>query len=296
MLERIRYVNSAGEALEFGANGIYVNENDLRDWTWSYSTEYSKIRNLTRKRDERTLPVRIWAESEQQGLALKNRLHDITEVDVVAGVPGRLYVGDWYISCYVVGSAKSDYLASKRILAVDLTLAVESGSWYSSQVISYSGRTSLESAVVGEALVGFAQVGSTGGEDIGGTLYPYDYDYPRAYAFSTQADYLVNDCAAPCSWKLTVHGPAANPAVTIGDTVHKLQYVIPAGAYVEIDSRERTITMYSASGATTNLFRFRDKVDDVFALIPSGTHWIRWNGDYVFSLELYKERSEPRWT
>lgn len=297
MLERVRYVNSRGETLEFGTNGIYVNENDLRDWEWSYSTDYNRIRGLTRKRNERTLPVQIWAKTEAQGIAIKNQLHDVTEVDVVAGTPGRLYIGDWYTPCYVVGSEKRNYLTSKRILSVTLTLAVETGSWYCSEVINYSDMGSLTSAVVGKALVGFAKVGSTGNADDAtvGTG-SYNYDYPNSYPFSSKSNFLFNDCAAPCAWKITVHGLAANPAITIGDVVHRLNYIVPSGAYVEIDSRDRTIILYHADGTTENLFRYRDKIDDIFAAIPSGAHWTSWNGDYSFSIELYKERSEPRWT
>lgn len=299
MLEKIKYVNSRGESIVFGEHGIYVNENTLRDWEWEYNDTYGRIRGLRRKKNERTLPVQIWAESESRGVAIKNRLHDITEVDVVAGSPGRLYVGDWYLPCYVIKSVKGDYLASKRSLAVTLTLAVDSGSWYCTETINFSDQGSgLTSAVVGKALVGFAQVGDSGVSTAAANTETgsYPYDYPTGYSFSTHTDYLVNDCAADAAWKIIVHGPAANPAITIGDTVHRLNYTIPAGAYAEIDSRERSIVLHTAGGATASLFRYRDKVDDIFATVPSGSHFITWNGDYAFSVELYKERSEPEWT
>lgn len=298
MLEKVKYVNSRGESIVFGENGIYANENTLRDWEWEYSTTYGRIRGLQRKRNTRTLPVRIWAESEARGVSIKNRLHDITEVDVAAGTPGRLYIGDWYLPCYVVKSVKGDYLISKRMLSVTLTLAVESGSWYCSEAFNFNDQgSSLTQAIVGKALVGYAQVGDSGvsiaaAVDTGS----YPYDYPKGYSFSTHTDFIVNDCAADCAWKITVHGPAANPAITIGDAVHRLNYTIPAGAYVEIDSRERTITLHTGGVTTENLFRYRDKVDDIFAAVPSGTHFIAWNGDYAFSIELHKERSEPKWT
>lgn len=612
MLEKIKYVNSRGESIVFGEHGIYVNENTLRDWEWEYNDTYGRIRGLRRKKNERTLPVQIWAESESRGVAIKNRLHDITEVDVVAGTPGRLYVGDWYLPCYVIKSVKGDYLASKCSMTVTLTLAVDSGSWYCTETINFSDQGSgLKSAVVGKALVGFAEVGNDGsgasaeelttypmdraftiegatiqegsgtpsasnvrpikGRGVNGCVvldgstdeawskyttttvqtkssvfyvevedsamalgssfcssfrntgesainawhaqndgqtmlytdhpertrkyfrwggpdatvedfrayldenpvtlwytkatsaYPqsveatyvcfsdefaggvyranavrlhkplfegdkvltnvdrngvssyvrvskwvhrpldgtttgrkftsyaagnyamiqlgnhkgggevicshapsdnasgvwlgssgmaymltalpssvtsldtantwlaaqyeagtpvtilyeleeplysamgsavaladlpdsYRYDYPKGYSFSARADYIVNDCAADAAWKILVHGPAANPAVTIGGVVHRLNYTIPAGAYAEINSRERAITLFTASGATASLFRYRDKVDDIFAPVPPGSHFISWNGDYAFSLELYKERSEPKWT
>lgn len=300
MLETIKYVNSRGETIVFGEAGIYVNENDLRDWEWEYNTTYGRIRGLQRKRNERALPVCIWAESETSGVAIKNRLHDVTEVDVVAGEPGRLYVGDWYIPCYVVKSEKADYLISKRMLAVTLTLAVDSGSWYCSEVVNFGDQssTALETAIVGKALVGYAKVGTDGtltASTRSAADGSYPYDYPKGYSFAKHADHLVNDCAAPCAWKITIHGPAANPAITIGGVVHRLNYTIPVGAYVVIDSRERTILMY-AGGTPINLFRYRDKVDDIFTAVPPGTHFTTWNGDYSFSVELHKERSEPKWT
>lgn len=300
MLEKIKYVNSRGDSLVFGENGIYVNENTLRDWEWEYNSTYGRIRGLQRRRNERTLPVRIWAESEARGVAIKNRLHDVTEVDVVAGEPGRLYVGDWYIPCYVTKSVKGEYLVSKRMLSVTLTLAVDSGSWYCSEITNFNNQSSsLESAMVGKALVGFAKVGNDGTSAVAAAeaeSSSYPYDYPKCYNFSAHADHLVNDCAAPCAWKIIVHGLAANPAITIGGVVHRLNYVIPKGAYVVIDSRERTITMHTEGGAAVNLFRYRDKVDDIFLAVPSGSHYITWNGDYAFSIELFKERSEPKWT
>lgn len=299
MLEKIKYVNSRGESIVFGEQGIYVNENTLRDWEWEYSSTYGRIRDLQRKKIDRTLPVLIWAETEIQGVAIKNRLHDVTEVDVVAGTPGRLYVGNWYLSCYVTKSVKGDYLISKRQLTVTLTLAVDSGSWFCTEVVNFSDQSSsLTSALVGRALVGYAKVGddgiSTTAEESQVSSYPYDY--PKGYSFSAHTDYIVNDCAADAAWKLIVHGPAANPAITIGETVHRLNYIIPADTYAEINSRERTITLCTASGAIENLFRYRDKADDIFAPVPSGSHFISWNGDYTFGLELYKERSEPKWT
>lgn len=295
MLERVRYVNSRGESMDFGAAGIYVNENDLRDWEWTYSTEHNRIRGLSHKLPTKTLPIKIWSDTDDEGTAIKNRLHDLTEVDVVAGTPGRLYVGEWYQYCYVVKSEKSGYLTSRRILSIDLTLAVESGPWYCSQLETYGDQTGLESAVVGDALVGFAQVGAVDNLAADADL-SYPYDYPTDYAVSGENNYLVNDCVAPCAWKITIQGPAANPSITIGEDVHRLHYEIPPHCYVEIDSRERTITLTNALGETSNLFRYRDKEEDIFARIDSGTHWLRWNGEYNFTVELYKERSEPLWT
>lgn len=295
MLEKIKYVNSRGEVLRFGENGIYVNENDLRDWEWSYDTGYGRVRNLSRKQKTRSLPVMIWAPTEAQGLALKNRLHDIVEVDAVAGSPGRIYIGDWYLYCYVVASAKSNYLLNKGILEAKLTVIPDKSVWYCSQLETFGGQTGLISAVVGQALVGFAQVGAS--SNIGGESFiRYDYDYPRGYKLDGNNAYLVNDSVSDCDWKIIIHGPADNPVIDIGGASHYLEYEIPDKHYVEIDSRQRTITLKGDGVEDVNLFRYRDKENDIFARISSGASRLEWNGEYTFSVELYKERSEPLWT
>lgn len=297
MLEKIRYVNNRGEVLNFGANGIYVNENDLRDWEWKYDTSYGRIRSFSRSAITRTLPVEIWAASETDGLSIKNRLHDVTEVDVLAETPGRLYVGDCYMLCYITASKKSNYLMSRRILSVKLTVAASEGVWYQENKFWFGGKTGLSSALVGEALVGYAKVGSDGGEVVD-TSIVYDYDYPRGYDVDEEdySGHVVNDFRTPCHFRLEVQGYAANPEVVIGPDAHKLNYTAVAGQTIVVDSRERTIKAINSDGLVVNLFRYRDKEADIFAPIPEGAHNVTWNGDFLFILTLYKERSEPLWT
>lgn len=295
MLEKLRYVNSRGEVLNFGENGIYVNQNDLRDWDWAYSTTYGRIRQFKRSTVTRTLPVQIWAASEAKGLEIRNRLHDVTEVDVIAETPGRLYVGDCYMLCYITGSKKSNYLTSKRVLSLTLTVAASVGVWYQESSFWFGARQNLDAATVGEAVVGFARVGAGASSS---AVYPYDYDYPRGYKSAAEQhdDKVVNSFLVPCGFRLEISGPAANPEVIIGADSHKLNYNVISGQTLVVDSRDRTIKIVGADGRETDAFRFRDKKADIFAAVPAGAHSVSWNGDYMFSLILYKERSEPLWT
>lgn len=299
MLERIKYVNSQGEELDFGINGLYVNENDLHDWEWSYDTTYGKIRQFSRKQSTRKLPVKVWADTDSAGAVIKNRLHDVTQVDVIAGTPGRLYVGEYYMPCYITASSKSNYLRSAS--AADITLTVvpnQCCAWLHETETWFGQSYGLSSAVVGTALVGFAVVGSDGTTDSGSTLDSYPYDYPTGYDAMTsgQGSHVFNDSLAPCGWKIVVKGPAENPAIVIGDDEHKLVYTIDEGETIEIDSRSRTIEAISATGVRTNIFRYRDKTRDIFAQVLPGSHQVSWNGYYVFGITLYSERGEPLWT
>lgn len=588
MLEKIRYVNSHGDEMVFGENGIYVNENDLRDWEWSYGTEYGKIRNFKRRASTKTLPVQIWAETEIQATEIKNRLHNLALVDISAGQPGRLYVGDCYLLCYITGSKKSNYLTSKRMLSVSLTISTSEEVWYQERVLWFGKKQDTYLATVGNALVGFAEVGAektgesaaynryliegqtvkpgdgtlsglgmqdavvvldgssdetwsryttesvqtsssvfyvtlddsamaldssfcssfenTGrstnnawhasndgntmiytdhpersrkyfrwgapdatvadfraylaenpitlwykkathaqsdpyyapffwkeegvfhaqGVELTAPLYAgdtietnvngkniekhtkkvlvldgidtpftsfsagnyamrtlsdlkpngevvcshmdsdtdagvwlgssgvafmlagmpdtvtdialanawlaeqymagtpvmivyelataqqythdpvsigptgafsYDHGYPRGYEMvSNERDMqIVNESIVPCAFRLEIPGHADNPEIIIGNDLHKVHYSIQEGHMLVVDSRDRIIKGVRNDGSEYNLFRYRDKTADIFAQIPSGVSDISWNGNFVYSITLYKERSEPLW-
>jgi hypothetical protein len=128
--------------------------------------------------------------------------------------------------------------------------------------------------------------------------WAYDYDYPRGYrsAQESHSDRVVNSFLVPCGFRLEISGPATNPDITIGTDSHKLSCKVDVNQALVVDSRDRSIKIVKADGSEVNAFRYRDKKADVFATIPAGAHDITWNGDFAFSLTLYKERSEPLWT
>ena len=128
--------------------------------------------------------------------------------------------------------------------------------------------------------------------------FSYDYDYPRGYDTTSNAriTQIINESIVPCAFRLELPGLADNPEIVIGDDLHKVHYSIEAGQTLVVDSRDRVVKAVTASGNEFNLFRYRDKTADLFAKIPIGSSAITWNGDFVFSLTLYKERSEPLWT
>lgn len=298
MLEKIRYINGYGEELIFGADGLYINENDLRDWEWSYETTHGRVCNFSRKPITRKLPIKVWAETPGQAAGLKNMLHDVAHVDINAGTPGRLYVGDCYLECYLIASSKSKYLSSACTTDINMTVAADRAVWYKEVETWFGERVGLASAVVDNAIVGYAVVGSDGSEE---TVDAGPADYPRTYPYGYPNQTIVgddpvqNDFVVPCDWKIVIQGPAVNPAIEIGGEVHRVLYSVGEGETIEIDSRSRTITARKTTG-DVNIFRYRDKDADIFAKIRPGSHAVAWNGDYIFTVTLYGERSEPLWT
>jgi hypothetical protein len=282
MLDTMKYVNHLGEIVQFGTN-YYANHNDLRNYEWSYSTEFGRIVNLRRSVAKKTIPFFIKASSDEAAIELKNRFFSITEKDVISGEKGRFYIGEYYFSCFVTASKKSDYLADKTHLVVSIDVASDRPVWTREIVTLYqhNAAASPEEAAIQSR------------------DYEYDYPYDYADAGSTGfASSISNPHFAPVDFIAVIGGGSGitAPEIIIGATPHKFTHTIPAGGYVTLNTREKTLVATSLDGTKTNIFSKRDKASDIFAKIPSGMSGISWNGAFDFELTQLIERSEPEWT
>ena len=104
MLEKFKYINHLGETLEFGKSPLFVNENDLRDFSWDVTKKNNKISGFSKGIVSKTIPIILKAETKDEAKRMKNRLFEVFEKDVLAEKYGRIVVGDYYLKCYVVDS------------------------------------------------------------------------------------------------------------------------------------------------------------------------------------------------
>lgn len=129
MVETIVYKNHLSETFNFGANGAFLNESELHDYSWNVTKKNNMIAAFDYAVSARKLSVIIICASEAEGIARRNALFEVTEKDVLAMQYGRLYIGDYYFKCYVQKSVKKNYLASKRYMTVTLTLVTDAPYW-----------------------------------------------------------------------------------------------------------------------------------------------------------------------
>ena len=80
MLEQLKYKNHINEVFEFGKDGIFVNTNDLHDFEWNVTKRGNKISSLDYGISKRKLPVVIVCDSEDKGIAARNKLFEIAEI------------------------------------------------------------------------------------------------------------------------------------------------------------------------------------------------------------------------
>ena len=93
---------------------------------------------------------------------------------------------------------------------------------------------------------------------------------------------------------MVIYGLAVNPRIVINGYPYVLYATVPAGAYVVVDSRQKSVMMYNADGTRTDLFNFRNKADSIFQKIPEGNLNISWGASYGVDITVFRERSEPK--
>lgn len=144
MLEKLIFCNHKGEKLQTGVGGVYANSNDLRDYDWEYTTRLGKITGFSKGVVEKTIPLLFIGKTEADGVKIKNQLLDLAEKDIIEKSPGKIIIGDYYMTGYVIGSKKSDYLLSRRYLNNELTWVTEKPYWIEESVYTYSRITSSD--------------------------------------------------------------------------------------------------------------------------------------------------------
>lgn len=273
MLECFKYENHLGEVVQFGENGVFANSNDLRDYSWRYDSDKNKIENFRKGVVNKTIPIVIAAPTEEEGVKVKNKIFEVFEKDVVAGISGKIIIGEYYMNAYIYASKKSEYLKSERVLIQSVTVASDKGVW-----IKVTRNT-----------FGVSPIAQTEGK---GYPYGYEHDYSTG---NGNVGVLKNRHFAPCDFVLKISGYVMNPSISIDGHSYSVNETIQTNEVLTIDSKKKTITLTKNNGEEVNLFSKRDKSSYIFEKIPSGNLQVYWNSGFNFEVTLYEERSEPKW-
>lgn len=273
MYEQLVYINHTNEALEFGKNGIFVNENELHNYEWNYTNENNVVSNFTRGIKKTAVPVVIVCPNSDDGVEAINKLMEIAEKDVLANEAGRFYIGDYYYKAYITASRKRKYNKRRGFILADLTVVSDYPAW------------------VRETLTSFRSGG--GGE---GKNLDFPFDFPYDFSSPNLVQTIINPSFAKADFKIIIYGEVDNPSVSIGGYQYKVNCKVNAGEYLTIDSKTKTIYITQPDGEIVNHFKDRSKDNYIFEKIPSGELKVSWSGEFGFDVTLYEERSEPKWT
>ena len=129
-IDEFVFVNHLGQRFEGLPKGVYLNYSNLRDYSWSFDTISNRISRFYRSITSRKIPLVVYCKSGDEAVSVMNRLHELAEADIVANIPGKIFVGDYYTSGYITASVKSNYLIRRKYCKIELTLTSDDPSWY----------------------------------------------------------------------------------------------------------------------------------------------------------------------
>ena len=273
MLEKLQYINHINEVLDFGTSKLFVNENDLRDFTWEITSKNDKISGFKKGIVTKTIPIIVKVDTVAEGIQLRNKLFEVFEKDVLAVKHGKFVIGDFYLKCFVTESAKSDYLINKGYMRLNVKVSTDMPYWIKETTTRFN-------------------YGGTGAE---GTNLDYNRDFPHDYASNMLGTTLNNTSFVATNFIMKIYGACGSPVVTIAGHNYAVDVDLETSEYLTINSVNKTIIKTKADGSTENCFNLRDKSSYIFEKIPAGESNVASNSSFLFDITLLEERSEPKW-
>lgn len=271
MLDKFTHTNSENETLDFNELGIYANYNDLRDFEWDVQTYNERITKFYKGIKEKTIPF-TFVVDKQKAAEIKNKFYEHFEKDIMNMKKGYFTINGYKYHCYLTKSVKSDYLMSKRILKISITIKSDNPFWIKETTKS----------------IKFAQAEQSS-DDL-----TYTFTYPFIYRRKNSVNF-TNENFTDTDIIMRIFGPIENPYLMINENIYQVNATIDGSDYLEIDTENKTIYKYSKYGDKTNLFNYRNKQYDIFKAIPSGPISISANGDFKVELVMVEKRGEPKW-
>ena len=266
----IIYKNNQNEKIEFGSRELFISDTNLFDYTWQYDTDFGHIGNFRREVQERKMIISIYGKTEEEANERKNKVFEAFEKDVLLNIPGKLYIGDYYLNCYIVEGTISKYYQQGRYLAKEVKIVTDTPVWIKETTYHFY----IEN-ITGES------------------FYPYGYPYDYSNGLFIRS--ITNNHYTDSNFELIIYGPVLNPTVFIKGHPYTVNTDLLAGEYLTINSALKTIIKTKINGEKINEFHRRSKEYSVFKLIEQGQNPVSWSKEFSFDLTLFYERSEPAW-
>lgn len=272
MYIEIYYKSHTGNVLNLVKEPYRMQTADFFNYTWEPYTESGYITAFEKKIVKKNTVLTIQADSEEEYGKAVNEFYETVELDVLNLTPGKLYIGEQYLSCYIMASDKTEWEYGITEMDVDISIITDYPYWITEKAYDFH----MTNAV------------STNNKR-------YRYRYAYRYANGLTSTYIENLHFYDVNFLLRIYGPCVNPMVVIDGHPYLIYIILGQGEYLEIDSRAGTVMKTMLTGKKENCFHNRDKEGDVFRKITHGRKSLNWSGRFDFDLIFYEERGEPKW-
>lgn len=280
-MKDIYYVNSAGVRLNLLEPPYLLQTGNFFDTEWGYDYVGSSsgggiITSFRKDLEERDMTLSIINYGNGSFEDAVDKFADVTGYDISHHSPGKLYVGEFYLRCFITATRKAEWESESSYLDNKVTLTTEYPMWIEEDMQQF--RKAVANEPRNEYL-----------------------DFPFGFPFDflggvSGVGYLENRENTPCNFRMIIYGPCTHPRIIITDHIYEVITKLSAGEYLVVDSREGTVSRVRNNGSTVNEFDNRNKKSSIFDKIPAGNNMVSWDGSFGFDIIQYNERDEPKWS
>ena len=276
---KIYYESSSHEIFDMSDFPVVIEDiTSLFEKKWNHDVTENMAKNKSKlNRYYKTdmsikLTLSVFADSAAEYDEIMDRFERLTEQDIVYGMPGKLWVDDYYIEAYIETESPKEY--EELFYSVDNDITIYST--YPFWIYKRTCRFEITEAT------------STNNKRYGGK-------YSYRYANSTKHRYVINGNYLESNFRLIIYGPVVNPQVIIGGQSYLVNIILEDGERLEIDSREDKVIKITNYRQEVHAFHNRRKKGYFFKKLAPGRLELMWPGTFRFDLIIYEERSVPKW-
>lgn len=240
--------------------------------------ENEHIQEFERKITDKSLKIDINAVGNEFCQAV-DYLENVAEKDIIHVTPGKLYVGNSYLKCWLTGTKKDRWVNDLDGITNEIIIRSDYPYWINEEKFSF-----LKQSQSGVAL----------------PWLEYPHDYPYEYAKVRNMQYIQNSNYTDSGFRMIIYGPCINPLIRIAGHVYELRTTLYEREYAIIDSstrysKDRKIVKVKADGTQEDIFNSRNTESEIWQKIPPGRSIVTWSGAFGFDIILFNERGTPRW-
>lgn len=257
------YKNSKNKTISLEDGVIRLKNGLIHQYRWNPKATKLRFGELVEAFEKDALSYeltfRIRGDIEERKQFL-NEFVGITEADVLANMPGRLYVGDYYLDCYI--------LASETGKSSDFT------HWSEKKVAVYAPHPFWKKEV---------------------KYYIPPVDIEGEIEFFEVPVRFVNSHYADTDYILTAYGPFEFLLFQMNGEHHIVNAPCQDGEKIILNTQKETVVKIDAEGNEANIYSAQDFSNDIFRPIPPGAVEFNYSRRNPMGLTLLVERSEPEW-
>lgn len=272
IMNRIYYESGDKKKLYLDRYPFWLQTGDFLNYGWIRNERNERINGFKKGITEKEFLITVFGNTDIEYAENWNHIHDVFEKDICEKTQGKLYFGDWYLSCYIFASEKSGWEYGCNMHDSRYRLVTDYPLWVRQNTYNFN----------------IYKATSTDNKR-------HAYKYAYRYANGLSNTYIINPHFTDSNFKLIIYGPAVNPMVIIGENTYLVYIILEENERLEIDSRAGIVHKILRNGTIVNAFHNRQKQRTFFQKIKPGRQPVSWTGKFPFDLIIYEERSEPKW-